>query len=58
MINYDNYELMFKMDLFCELGITEHPKREQLYSIAKRWSSNGSFESIHQIALDLAELIR
>lgn len=36
----DELENEFKQDAFEELGILEHPKREELYSLARNFADN------------------
>lgn len=62
MIEYNKKktEMMrnFKDDLFLELGIVNHPKREILYDIVCSHSQSERLSSIFYRAYDLVRLIR
>lgn len=48
----------FKNDLFEELGISNHPKREKLYSLASEYGASEGLNSVFSYAEDLVDLIR
>lgn len=57
---YDNGSQLleqFKIDLADELGLTNHPKWDKLYSIAWEECHNDGYESVYHFASDLAELL-
>lgn len=46
----------FKQDLFEELGVENHPKRDKLYELAKEHSS-GTYNEIYYSADEFSELM-
>lgn len=50
-------ESKFKADLFDELGILNHPKRELLFDKAYKLGHANGFNEVFNYALDLVELI-
>ncbi len=50
-------ENKFRTDLFCELGITDNPKREKLYSIAYDKGHAHGYAEVYAVACSLVELI-
>ena len=48
----------FKKDLFEELGITNNPKAEKLYSISYDLGHSSGFSEVYNYAQDLVELIQ
>lgn len=51
-------EQEFKHDLFEELGLTENPKADLLYSKAWEYGHSAGFEEVFYYASELADLIR
>ena len=47
----------FKRDLFEELGISDHPKREKLYSLAWELGHSTGFSEVVSYAEQLSELL-
>lgn len=48
---------MFKQDLFNELGITDNPKREKLFSVVWENGHAYGYSEVFNKSLDLVELI-
>jgi hypothetical protein len=47
----------FKNDLFDDLGISDHPKRERLFELAQERGDGNGLEYVYNAALDLLDLI-
>jgi len=47
----------FKHDLFEDLGISDHPKRERLFELAQEHSGGTGRECVYNIAVDLVDLM-
>lgn len=50
-------ECQFKPDLFADLGITDNPKREELFRLAWSYGHASGYEDVYNYALDLVDLI-
>ena len=48
----------FRQDLFEDLGITDNPKRDRLYSIAWSQGHSSGFHEVYNYAQDLVDLIK
>ena len=48
----------FKSDLFEDLGITDNPKREKLFSLAWEIGRSTGYSDVYSVACGLVELIR
>lgn len=48
----------FKSDLFEDLGITDNPRREKLFSLAWEIGHSIGYSEVYRVACDLVELIR
>ncbi len=51
-------EAAFKAQLFKDLGIEDHPKKDILYRIAWEWGHAYGLHEVRTYAEDLVELIR
>jgi hypothetical protein len=47
----------FKNDLFDDLGISDHPKRERLFELAQEHGDGNGLEYVYNTALDLLDLM-
>jgi hypothetical protein len=47
----------FKNDLFEDLGVENHPKREKLYELARDTASGEGLERLYEVACDFVELM-
>lgn len=47
----------FKRDLFADLGISGHPKRDKMYSLAWEYGHSGGLAEVYDYALNLVELM-
>jgi hypothetical protein len=47
----------FKNDLFEDLGISDHPKRERLFELAQEHGDGNGLEYVYNTALDLLDLL-
>lgn len=48
----------FKNDLFKELGIENHPKKDKLFILAWLWGNTYGYQEIYNVAEELVELIK
>lgn len=48
----------FKKDLFIELGIEDHPKKDKLFLIAWNWGREYGYKETFGIAKELVGLIK
>jgi hypothetical protein len=51
-------EDQFKQDCFSALGVSEHPKRDKLYSIAYDYGHSSGFSEIWGCMVEIGELIQ
>jgi TPR repeat protein len=50
-------EALFRKDMFEELGITDNPRADKLYSMAWEHGHSSGYSEVYNYACDLAELI-
>jgi len=48
----------FRQDLFKELDIVDHPKRDLLFQKAYERGHSAGFSEVYQVALDMVDLIK
>lgn len=48
----------FKADMFDDLGISDNPKRNELYRVAWDYGHSSGIQEVYNYALDLVDLIK